>query len=292
MRRSRVMKRIKKASRNIIIFLLIFCTTVSGAAAVFIYLSTRNTLMDYVRIDMGQNKLNEVYEGHISCTAEFSEDALKSRIPVIGGIFFEGDLTGGCYFYDCVNLSLYINGRERGDFAIYDPKVSADSLSPDDEIVIKAEWKPTNPVETILVPVLFGCGISKLPQIYRTTVREEIERQGLTLKTPVELDVLGYIEENDLLYSKDNVYGDTLVLLKAFETEINGYTVKNDNELGRSFIVIDPEGNSSGDINIQVGYNLDIFFFDKGFTHKVIIKDDTSPYGFVIKKRDVYFTIE
>lgn len=281
----------KKIPRNLLIFILIFCTAAMSFVSLFLNLLTRDTLMDYVRIDLGQNQLGEVYEGNISCTAEFDEKALKSKMPLIGDVFFESAFVGGWYFYDCVKLTVYVNGIPYDSSETFVPSAAAGSLSPDDEITIKAEWKFSNPLEYCLVAMVYGMGISKLPQTYRTTVREEIGRQGLELKTAVELDVLGYIEENDLLYSKDNVYGDTLVFLKKFETVINGYTIKNDNELSRSFVVISPDGSPSGEIAV-IFDDYDYLTFQKGKTYKVSLQDDTSPYGFVFTKRDYYYTVE
>ena len=285
----------KKIPRNLLSFLLIFCTVALSLLPLFIYFSTRTTLMDFVRIDLGQNHLGEVYEGNISCTAEFDEKALKSKMPLMGDAIFESAFVGGWYFYDCVKLTVYVNGHPRDSSETFTPGVTACSLSSDDEIAVKAEWKFSNPLEYCLVAMVYGAGISKLPDTYRTTVRDEIKRQGLELKTAVELDVLGYIEENDLLYSKDNVYGDTLVFLKKFETEINGYTIKNDNELSRSIVVISPDGYAYGGFEVTLD-DFDYYkyqdTYQKGRTCKVSLQDDTSPYGFVFTKRDYYYTVE
>ena len=75
----------KKIPRNLLIFLLIFCTIAMSFSSLFISFSTRTTLMDFVRIDLGQNQLGEVYEGNISCTAEFDEKA-RSMLTVIRAI--------------------------------------------------------------------------------------------------------------------------------------------------------------------------------------------------------------
>ena len=285
----------KKIQRNLLSFLLIFCTVALSLLPLFIYFSTRTTLMDFVRIDLGQNLLGEVYEGNISCTAEFDEKALKSKMPLMGDAIFESAFVGGWYFYDCVKLTVYVNGHPRDSSETFTPGVTACSLSSDDEIAVKAEWKFSNPLEYFLVAMVYGAGISKLPDTYRTTVRDEIKRQGLELKTAVELDVLGYIEENDLLYSKDNVYGDTLVFLKKFETKINGYTIKNDNELSRSIVVISPDGYAYGGFEVTLD-DFDYYkyqdTYQKGRTCKVSLQDDTSPYGFVFTKRDYYYTVE
>ena len=285
----------KKIPRDLLSFLLIFCTVALSLLPLFIYFSTRTTLMDFVRIDLGQNHLGEVYEGNISCTAEFDEKVLKSKMPLIGDVFFESAFVGSWYFYDCVKLTVYVNGHPRDSSETFTPGVTACSLSSDDEIAVKAEWKFSNPLEYFLVAMVYGAGISKLPDTYRTTVRDEIKRQGLELKTAVELDVLGYIEENDLLYSKDNVYGDTLVFLKKFETEINGYTIKNDNELSRSIVVISPDGYAYGGFEVTLD-DFDYYkyqdTYQKGRTCKVSLQDDTSPYGFVFTKRDYYYTVE
>ena len=85
----------KKIPRNLLSFLLIFCTVALSLLPLFIYFSTRTTLMDFVRIDLGQNQLGEVYDKGISCTAEFDEKALKSRMPFISDWFFESAFVGG-----------------------------------------------------------------------------------------------------------------------------------------------------------------------------------------------------
>ena len=103
----------KKNPRNLLSFLLIFCTVALSLLPLFIYFSTRTTLMDFVRIDLGQNQLGEVYDKGISCTAEFDEKALKSRMPFISDWFFESAFVGGWYFYDCVKLTVYVNGHPR-----------------------------------------------------------------------------------------------------------------------------------------------------------------------------------
>lgn len=286
-------KTTNKKPRKILAVFLVFCIIVMWLSSIFIFFLPRKTLTDYVKIDLGQNQLGEVYKGHISCTAEFDEEALRSRYPIIGDWFFESAFTGGWYFFDCVKLTLYVNGQPCDSFATLPPKVTVENLSPDDEIEVKAEWKFTNPIEYCLVVLIYGQGISKLPHTYRTTVRDEIERQDLTLKTAAELDVLGYIEENDLLYSKDNVYGDTLVFLKQFETNMNGYTIKNDNELGCSFVVISPDGYPSSEIMVLVGEgNYSNIGYKKGCKYKVRIDNDTAPYGFVFPGRDFYYTVE
>ena len=144
----------KKIPRNLLSFLLIFCTVALSLLPLFIYFSTRTTLMDFVRIDLGQNHLGEVYEGNISCTAEFDEKVLKSKMPLIGDVFFESAFVGGWYFYDCVKLTVYVNGHPRDSSETFTPGVTACSLSSDDEIAVKAEWKFSNPLEYCLVAMV------------------------------------------------------------------------------------------------------------------------------------------
>ena len=85
------------------------------------------------------------------------------------------------------------------------------------------------------------------------------------------------------------------MFLKKFETEINGYTIKNDNELSRSIVVISPDGYAYGGFEVTLD-DFDYYkyqdTYQKGRTCKVSLQDDTSPYGFVFTKRDYYYTVE
>ena len=76
----------KKIQRNLLSFLLIFCTVALSLLPLFIYFSTRTTLMDFVRIDLGQNLLGEVYEGNISCRERFCRRLVFLRLRKAHGL--------------------------------------------------------------------------------------------------------------------------------------------------------------------------------------------------------------
>lgn len=213
-------------------------------------------LSQYIAVEFNADNDGYLYDGNIEYTIKIDKEALARRSPVPAPIVKKYLFTSP---YDymverCLNLKTGRTGI---------PRFS--DCSADDTIQYSVQWNPMDGIfEAVYAQLFLGAVVNTQYQSVSLTVAEEAERQGLTIKQPTAVNVLQYVKENDLLITKKNVYGDYLVLLKPFETEINGVKLVKKGDTGRVCQVLDENGVYLGELEFKINGHLDWFGSGEG----------------------------
>lgn len=83
-------------------------------------------------------------------------------------------------------------------------------------------------------------------------VGDALKAQGISLIEPTEMDVLGYVKENNLLVQDGHRSGDITLSVKAFETTFGDYTVKKSDDDYYSDITVKKGDKEVGSFDIEL----------------------------------------
>lgn len=120
-----------------------------------------------------------------------------------------------------------------------------------DVFTVTIKWPETATAksEMQLAEDMYGVGFNTEPQTFQFKLGDELSKQGIEIVTPKEIDLLGYIKENDLIVTEGDTDGKLSVFVEDFETTIGGFKFTHD-------------GGLDVDIYDKTGNHLDYFYLE------------------------------
>ena len=120
-----------------------------------------------------------------------------------------------------------------------------------------------------------------------------LEEKNISIKEAVELDVLGYIEKNDVIKQDGKINGNISVILGEFETTINGYKVRNGYEGSKNIYVLDSDNKNLVSFYLEIENDSSLSDGDTAtITYDNYYKESALDAGFKLVGDDIKFTVK
>ena len=169
-----------------------------------------------------------------------------------------------------------------------------------DEIYkIELSWPEDNDAQQQISREEKTCGIviDKTPKTFTVKLADYIAQEKIELKQAVELNILDYIRDNDLLItlpkekSDDSPEGKMQLGFDLFETKIGDYTITNRGIYDKSVLIYDKNGKYNSVVYFNFPAEAD---FSEGDEFKLSYDDKTSGQkgGFLFTGDPVEYTVE
>ena len=120
-----------------------------------------------------------------------------------------------------------------------------------------------------------------------------LEEKNISIKEAVELDVLGYIEKNDVIKQDGKINGNISVIIGEFETTINGYKVRNGYEGSKNIYVLDSDNKNLVSFYLEIENDSSLSDGDTAtITYDNYYKESALDAGFKLVGDDIKFTVK
>lgn len=166
-------------------------------------------------------------------------------------------------------------------------------LDMDDVLNLELSWEDDENAKKVISTEEMVCGLrfEKAPSSLKLNIGDYIKEQGIEIKEPIELNILDYIGDNNLVIT---IPGDDTPLsvgIDRFETEIGGYTVSKEGFFEPAIRVFDKSGDFLTSVYFDFTYDGEI---SEGDTVKLDYSTDNTPAtgkGFLLTGKPVEYTV-
>lgn len=235
--------------------------------AVIVPAFNKTKVKDYIEFSIDESVL---YEGYISADVSIDTETLLIDKVLDGKNFDYDDIDswtslGSAYgnSYYVSQILEYCNIEARIKDAVVDEE-SEDSISygdtydtvenlkSTDTVVVEITWDQSESAKKTIKNAQKKSGIKfdTSDATVEFSVQDELEAAYLTVQEATEVDILGYIQEQDLVYTEGFEDGDLRCKIDEFEYEAEGYTFKHSDGYS-SIYIYDSEGDSVGSVYLN-----------------------------------------
>ena len=125
-----------------------------------------------------------------------------------------------------------------------DEGVTFNSAKKDDVFTVKVTWRDDEISKKSLAAQekQYDTAFNHSEKTKELKLADPLKEQNITVKEPVEADILGYISKNNLIYSEENSGGSYNVYVKEFETTFGDFKFIKNSYYSNSIDITDKNG--------------------------------------------------